>query len=174
MCITVCCAPFFLNCQGKSLRILLFCLFGLRKKKRFRTFRANHCRYFFFCLFGSRKKKKWFRTFSGSFSRNIEQNKMAENQMNNRTLRSSKTTIDDLYTDCLVSILAFVEPLEMWDQRLTCSHWHEAVPVALSRVTTYDFGIHTESHFVRRGVDLCPTLTLLKSRSTFCPLVKKV
>ena len=106
---------------------------------------------------------------------------MAETQMNKKTLRNSKaTTIHELYTDCLVSIFTFVKPLEMWNQRLTCSHWHEATPVALSRVTTYDFDVDLdeedeeyERHRFQQVVDLCPNLTFVHSGYYSNPWVKK-
>ena len=95
--------------------------------------------------------------------------------MNKRKLRSSMTTINDLYTDCLASILGFGEPPETWDQRLTCSYWHEAVPIALSRVTTINFGYCDDGDLVERVVDLCPNLTIVdgvvvKGRPKCCVL----
>ena len=103
---------------------------------------------------------------------------MAENQKTVNTLAQQKaTTIDDLYSDCLLSILAFAHPLEIWFQRLTCSRWHEVVPVALSRTVEVekfcDSGcsdmIFSEqekkssdevrrSSYIRRVADLCPNL----------------
>ena len=98
---------------------------------------------------------------------------MAANQTNKKMRRNSKaTTILDLYTDCLVSVLAFGEPLEMWDQRLTYSHWRKAVPIALSQVASYEFDGLPERHLIRRVVDLCPNLTTILGR-VYDPLVKK-
>lgn len=94
--------------------------------------------------------------------------------MNKKTRRNSKatTTIHDLYTDCLVSILAFVKPLEMWYQRSTCSSWRKTVPVALARVTTYRFG-HSELDFVESVINLCPNLTIIRHDTVSRPWVKK-
>ena len=101
--------------------------------------------------------------------------------MNKNTLRSSNskatTNLLDLYTDGFVSILSFGEPLEMWEQRLTCSRWRETVSVARLRVTAYSFDIESpslldekgrqeeeyESRRVRQVVDLCPNLTVVDS-----------
>ena len=103
---------------------------------------------------------------------------MAENQKNVKALAQQKaTTIDDLYSDCLLSILAFIHPLEIWFQRLTCSRWHEVVPVALSRVIQiHSFrnsgcsdmicseqeksssGEVDYSRYTRQVADLCPNL----------------
>ena len=110
--------------------------------------------------------------------------KMAENQKKVQTLAQQKaTTIDDLYSDCLLSILAFAHPLEIWFQRLTCSRWHEGVPVALSRVIQVDgfrdsgcsdmifseqeksssFQVRRSS-YIRRVADLCPNLKTILCR----------
>ena len=85
--------------------------------------------------------------------------------------KATITTMSDLYGDCLLSILDFGHPLEIWFQRSTCSRWHEVVPVALSRtvqVLNLDVGgceqekkssdevRHTK--LMRRVADLCPNL----------------
>ena len=108
-------------------------------------------------------------------------NKMAENQKKVKTLAEVKktTTIYNLYGDCLLSVLAFLHPLENWFQRLTCSRWHEVVPVALSRVIQLDDCFSRsgctrdmifseqektdsdedeDSTYIRRVADLCPNL----------------
>ena len=109
---------------------------------------------------------------------NVHKKKMADNQKKMKTLAKQKaTTICDLYSDCLLSILAFIHPLEIWFQRLTCSRWHAVVPVALARVVQID-GIWTcdctemifseqeknssnvvhHSSYIRQVAHLCPNL----------------
>ena len=102
-----------------------------------------------------------------------------------RATEQKATTIDDLDDDCLLSILAFAHPLEIWIQRLTCSRWHEVVPVTLSRTVQVDHFWYSgcslnksdmifseqeksssfqvrESSYIRRVADLCPNLKRIR------------
>ena len=92
---------------------------------------------------------------------------MAEHQKERAQMLTEEktTTVHNLNSDCFLSILAFGNPLDLWEQRLTCSDWHDVVPVALSRVIHIDESIIRrdgntvlKSDLIRQVVDLCPNL----------------
>ena len=69
--------------------------------------------------------------------------------------------------DCLQTILSFVAPLEMWNQRFTARIWRTTVPVALRQIThllplpdTYraSCGCQQRKCRTERILELCPNI----------------